>query len=405
MPFRKVIFWIHLIAGVLVGVPVVIMSATGIAIAFEAEILDYIDRDQLAVQVPSGGSRKPLAELTAGALRQHPEFTPTLFVVPRDARSAYVFRAGREGLLYVDPYTGVASVPQSTGAHDVLHELESWHRTLGLEGERQAAGKLLNGVANLALLLLCVTGLYLWFPRKWTKTALRPVLVFVRTKGSKARDFNWHHVFGFWGLPVLSVVVASAVVFSFEWAHRLVFTLAGEEAPAARGPGMLSVPTVGVPVPSEGMTLLTHDQVLARVAPLFPDHEAILFEAHAPAPESVDGTATHAAVAPMPVVVMIPDIFSTHGRVPLQVDPYRGTVLSTTRFADYSPGIQARVWLRFLHTGDVFGMVGKSIATLATFGSLVLVYTGIALTFRRFVAWRRRTKLRLVKSTLTRDGT
>jgi hypothetical protein len=40
--------------------------------------------------------------------------------------------------------------------------------------------------------------------------------------------------------------------------------------------------------------------------------------------------------------------------------------------------------LRFLHTGEAFGFIGKVIATVATAGSLFLVYTGFALSYRRF---------------------
>lgn len=83
-------------------------------------------------------------------------------------------------------------------------------------------------------------------------------------------------------------------------------------------------------------------------------------------------------------MVFTPAPFATAGRVQLYLDPFRGDVLRQVAFADRSPGLRARVWMRFLHTGEAFGLPGKIIATLATAASLVLVYTGFALSWRRF---------------------
>jgi uncharacterized iron-regulated membrane protein len=46
--------------------------------------------------------------------------------------------------------------------------------------------------------------------------------------------------------------------------------------------------------------------------------------------------------------------------------------------------------MRFAHTGEYYGLVGQTIAGLVTAGSAVLVWTGLALTWRRFRAWRAR---------------
>jgi len=72
----------------------------------------------------------------------------------------------------------------------------------------------------------------------------------------------------------------------------------------------------------------------------------------------------------------------------VSVDPYRGEILSVNGFADFSPGRKARLWMRFLHTGEAFGIWGKAIAAAASFASLFLVWTGFALSWRRFFGKR-----------------
>jgi uncharacterized iron-regulated membrane protein len=49
-----------------------------------------------------------------------------------------------------------------------------------------------------------------------------------------------------------------------------------------------------------------------------------------------------------------------------------------------------RTWLRFIHTGEAGGFVGQTIAGIASAGACVLVWTGLALSWRRFQAWRGR---------------
>jgi hypothetical protein len=46
--------------------------------------------------------------------------------------------------------------------------------------------------------------------------------------------------------------------------------------------------------------------------------------------------------------------------------------------------------LRFAHTGEVAGIAGQTLAGVVSAGASVLVYTGLALTWRRFRAWQAR---------------
>ena len=376
MRFRKTVFWIHLVSGLMAGVVVAIMSATGIAIAFEHEILEWLDRDvRRAGSALADRPRLMVEEIGVRLRESHPSFKPTQVIVPKDTTLAYEYYAGRELAFYVDPRSGEASPPRSTNAHHFLHKLEDWHRWLGMEGQGRTLGKTITGVCNFAFLVLCLTGLYLWFPRRWSGRALRAVIWFVPGRPPQARDHNWHHVIGFWCLPALVVLVATAVVFSFAWAHRLVFALAGETAPEARGPGLLASPAVKVPFTSAGQPRVPVEQILARLQSDFPDWESIALPLES-VPED--------KVQPLNCVVFEPAPFATRGRIQVSVDPLTGNTLSKVGFGDRTPGVRARIWVRFLHTGEAFGLLGKLVAVAATAGSLVLVYTGFALSWRRF---------------------
>jgi uncharacterized iron-regulated membrane protein len=59
-------------------------------------------------------------------------------------------------------------------------------------------------------------------------------------------------------------------------------------------------------------------------------------------------------------------------------------------FADLDSGRRFRTWLRFVHTGEYYGLAGQTVAGIASLGGVFLVYTGITLALRRFWGWRKR---------------
>ena len=64
-----------------------------------------------------------------------------------------------------------------------------------------------------------------------------------------------------------------------------------------------------------------------------------------------------------------------------------GAVEKAEDFQSLSAGRRLRSWLRFAHTGEIYGLLGQTVAGLVSLGAVVLVYTGFALAVRRLSAW------------------
>src|SRR4051812_47182526 len=193
---RSVFFWSHLIVGVSAGVCILVMCVTGAALAMKPQILRFIDREVRTVE-PAGGSRVPLSALLAAVRTAQPDSAPVSVTLDRDpAASAAVGIDG--GAVYVDPYTGRVVGEGSRTAQGFFRALENRHRWLGVTGEQRVLGRSANDAANLGFLLLAASGLYLWWPRKWTPQHTAAIVAFRRTATGRARDFNWHNVIGFW---------------------------------------------------------------------------------------------------------------------------------------------------------------------------------------------------------------
>ncbi len=86
-------------------------------------------------------------------------------------------------------------------------------------------------------------------------------------------------------------------------------------------------------------------------------------------------------------------------RATLTLDASTGQEISWAPFDSLSPGRRARSFMRFAHTGEYFGLVGQTIAGLVTLATTVLVWTGLALAWRRLI---RRDRTEEIRETLQR---
>ena len=179
---RQIIFWAHLLAGILAGLSIAVMCFTGTVLAFEKELIAWSERDARRVEPPSAGAaRLPLEELQRKLREAQPEARPMSVVIQNDPRAAVAFSAGRTGGFYVNPYTGEVKQPQSAAMSRFMQTMTAWHRTLGFTGEEsRPRGKWVNGACNIAFCVLAVTGLYLWIPRRWTWRGVKAIEAFLK---------------------------------------------------------------------------------------------------------------------------------------------------------------------------------------------------------------------------------
>jgi uncharacterized iron-regulated membrane protein len=77
-------------------------------------------------------------------------------------------------------------------------------------------------------------------------------------------------------------------------------------------------------------------------------------------------------------------------RSTLTLERGTGAVVTDESFETQSLGRRLRSISRFAHTGEVLGIPGQTIAGLASAGGAVLVWTGLALAWRRWRAWIKR---------------
>jgi uncharacterized iron-regulated membrane protein len=79
----------------------------------------------------------------------------------------------------------------------------------------------------------------------------------------------------------------------------------------------------------------------------------------------------------------------------LTLDTATAAVIKWEPYDGYNLGRTLRAWVRPVHTGEAIGVLGQVVAALASAGGVVLVWTGLALAWRRWRGRRARTSHRL----------
>lgn len=407
---RKALFWMHLCAGCVAGLIVLVMSVTGVALTYEKQMIRWADKRALEAQ-PRGTAPMPVEDLIAHVRVQRGAL-PSAITWRNGANEPVLMSYGRESVVYADAATGAILGAGAKGTREFFHVMTDWHRWLGQEGAGRTTGRAITGACNLAFLFIVVSGLYLWFPREWTRRHFAPILWFRGGLGGKARDFNWHNVIGFWCLAPLFIIVISGAVISYPWASNLAYTLTGSEAPAptAKGgerkgpPGGGREGRAGEGRPGERKRGGKKGEergggpggppgFAAPPVDLPLDEINVAFEKARTARASWESITLR-----LPGSERAPIVFSVDEGGPGQAHlrstvTYRresGEAVVASEYETYNAGRKARTWLRFAHTGEVYGIVGQTIAGIASLGGVFLVYTGVALSLRRFAAWRRR---------------
>jgi uncharacterized iron-regulated membrane protein len=379
--FRKVIFWCHLLAGTTAGIIILVMSVTGVLLTYERQIIAWADTRGLQVAQPApGASRLPVETLVARASEGR-SAAPSALTLRAEANAPVSVSFGREGTVFVNPYTGEVLGEGSRRVRAFFQTVTDWHRWLGTSGDGRAVGRAVTGACNLAFLFIVMSGFYLWWPRSWSWRAVRNVTWFRRGLPGRARDFNWHNTVGFWSVLPLFIVVLSSVVISYTWAGNLVYRVVGETPPAPRTPPAQT--TGGAQPGGQGgskaeLALDGLDALLARS------------EQQVPGWRSISLQLSSKRDAPVTFTIDRGDGGQPQKRAQLTLDRATGEVVRWEPFESYTAGRRLRSYLRFAHTGEVLGVFGQTIAGLASLGGTVLVYTGLALAWRRLRAWKSR---------------
>ncbi|MEK7954021.1 PepSY-associated TM helix domain-containing protein [Luteolibacter soli] len=380
--FRKLVFWLHLVAGVAAGLVILVMASTGVLLSFERQLTTAAD----GFEFSTSGEKLPPEALTA-SLQAAGLKGATGLTLSSDATKPAAFQFGKEKTVFVHPVTGEVLGEGGKKTRSFFKFVTGLHRWLAMAGPAQEAGKSITAAAALVFLFLIPSGLLLWIPKRWTRQGVKAITTIQPQLKGRARDWNWHNVLGIWFALPLLVITTTGVVMGYPWANGLLFKLAGETAPPAGGPpggrggpqggregqqGGRGGPQGERGGSQPGVSTTGWNQALAAVTANRSGWETIQFQFPAGKEIVFQVSNSHRGR---------PDL-----RESVTVDLGTAAIIKAEGFSQMSQGKRWRNWVRWIHTGEAGGWAGQLLAGLTAMAAATLVWTGLALSWRR---WRR----------------
>ena len=369
---RKVLFQLHWIFGITVGIVLAIVGATGALLSFEQQIVASLARDSRQVEANGRTLLAPAELLTRIAANEPDKRIAGLNIAREPGATVRVTFAPREQR-YVDPYTGALLPAASSGAETFFRNVRQLHRwlMLGDLGDRDI-GRQIVGASTLLLIFMALTGLYLRWPRGRAARRLRTW--FVPDFRLKGRAFLWnlHSVIGTWVLPVYLVIALTGLQWSYEWYRDGLYSIAGVERPAG-GEGGPREARGKADIPSFTRAWET----FSREVPGFTAVNVNL-----------------AAAPDRPLEFRYLDAQPSHERAfnTLAIDK-EGQVSKSERYQDKKLAARLVSSIFPLHSGSYFGLVGVIIFLIASLMMPLFTVTGWLMYLRRRAPRARRESL------------
>jgi uncharacterized iron-regulated membrane protein len=353
--FRRITGWVHLYSGLIAAPLLLALGFTGSFLVFEYP-LDHLFHAHLAYLRPAT-DRMPLDVLLANVHSAYPKVKVLTFALspsspaPDLAYTAQIQlpRHADTSTVFVNQYTGhVLGKIDGMSFATAVHE---FHTDM-LLGDRGAFVMML--IATL-LILLSVSGIVLWWPRK---------IVSVRWSASGRRiNFDLHNTIGFYSFVFMLLFGVTGVV--VHWQSKwLPMTNNALRLPDTD-------PDLKIAPPSSGARAISLEAVATAARLALPG--ARLTQINMPGSRGV-----------YRAWLKYPEDGTPLGRSFVLVNAYSGAVLYTRSARTVGvPTRFFREWNREVHTGDILGWPTRILACLTSFMLPVLAITGPLFWWRR----------------------
>lgn len=357
---RKLIFTIHSWLGLVAGLFLVLLGLTGALMAFEPEI-DHLVHHAVSY-VPRGEKALPLAKLGAAVNRAFPADTIGAYgpnAAPDLSWAVYL----QQRTVYVNPYTGqiLGSLKRPDKWDRWQNNIHQLHLRLAFRDSNDTGKKIMSW-AGLALLLMELTGLILWWKQK--RFGIRPRNQNLKKTPGRSRQswLDWHNTIAIFSSVFVLMLTLTGVFIGFERSTvPLVEKWTGTTPLQVPDPKLAYTP---------GAVAISPDSAMAVACQALPG--AFPFNINVPDTGQV-----------YVVYCRFPEDRTPGGRSMIIIDPYTGKPLFT-RSSRTAPLVTRIINMnRTLHTGDIFGLPSKIILSLASLAVAVLFITGSIMWWKR----------------------
>lgn len=402
--YQRIWRW-HFYAGLFVAPFLILLSLTGIIYLFKPQ-LDNLMYPELMKVTPTAQTLSA-DELLTRAMAAMPDASLRKYLPPASPDASaqlIVMQQGQELTLFMDPASGdlLGTMDNKWNLQAVARALHA-DLLLGTTGDR-----LIELAAGWGLVLL-ISGLYLWWPRKgpgmggilWPRMHQRGRLWW--------RDL--HAVVGFWGAGFLLLLLLSGMTWTGFWGDQFanvwnrfpaaMWNQVPKSAPLARSLNQAHEQTVpwaveNTPMPDSRMVEEGHDHGAMDHGSA---HDGVVMASRRIPLQQVVDIARERGVSPGFSItppagdsgVFTIALFADDPRndATLHIDQYSGKVLADVRWQDYGPVAKTVETGVMLHMGKLYGWPHQLAMLLICLMVLASAVSGL------WIWWSRRPQGRL----------
>ena len=358
MKIKKTIRKLHLWLGLASGIIIFIVAVTGCIYVFKEEITSYTQHDFDYVKAQNS-SRVSLDVVVDSFKKNHPE-NKLQFIKQKESYPNATIVLGDEKIqVAYNPYNGNEVMSLNSAASFFIVILKI-HRTL-LLGD---IGKNIIAISSFIFLFMLISGFVLWFP---TNSRKLKSFFTINNKSFKRLNFDLHRISGFYASFVLVFIVSTGLFFSYDFVKNAAFAVTNSTPYTKWGPNSGTQKIKGINI----------DAIYTQIQKEYPNCiESSIFY-----PKENDGSIRVKLKYAYEYIPKYNTFF---------LDQFSGKLLQSDLDKNASMAEKVKNSIFGIHTGSIFGIVGKTIVFFAVIIATSLPITG-------FVMWRRKQKVKIKK--------
>lgn len=356
MKFKKAFRVIHLWLGLITGLVVFILGITGCIYVFAEDIREALYKERFYVN-DNSALKLPLSKLLQIAQQavgeDHKITRARVYNIPG---RAYEFRALKTDpkafghwnyyvyydRVHVNPYNGQV-IFKEDARNSFMTLLLSLHMQLLLG---KVVGHTVVKWSVVGFVILLISGLILWYPKKWSKKQVKNSFRIKWGAKFKRLNYDLHNVPGFYSFLILLIIALTGLMMSFELST-------------------IQTPTVSSDTTQIQTRAKLADEVMERAMRSNPDAAFFYYNV----PIKKDGTVN--------VNAYVSDK-NFYNRTPYKFDQYSGSQLySGLPFSGLPLNNKVQAMTFDIHTGNALGLFGKVLAFLASLIAATLPVSGL----------------------------
>ncbi|SIS75087.1 Uncharacterized iron-regulated membrane protein [Zobellia uliginosa] len=363
---------VHLWLGLASGIVLFLVCLSGTLLVFEDEIKSFFT-DDFVVETTEG--QKMSIELLSDKLKGEGDITAV--TLPATAWEPYLFsiktdpKQRRGATYYVNPYTGEYQKELKSSLDGFFMTMFRLHRWLLLDIE---IGRPIVGIATIIFLILSISGIILWFPKRLKWKNFKPGFKIKFSANWKRINHDLHNTLGFYACIFLVIMCLTGLCWSFQWYRDAGSAVLGAKIFGNRG----GSPKVNSSLPKNAKVLSVAEILEVVNAELAYEGQIRL---SLPKTETEVYTITKNDASGLSPAITDKLVLDRDGRI-----------LKKEIFNEKPLNVQVAALIRPLHLGDIYGSFSKALYFLACLIATSLPITGTLIWWNKLQKKRKRKK-------------